>query len=513
MIPHASAKHGFVVSLAAVMAALFVFAPFGVATSPVDAGASVATCAPHGIDTAACWICDPELREEGRLWCSEHERYEDRCWLCHPDLRDADRLYCEEHGLYEDECLVCRPEASGARGDLESGSELYCREHDLAEAECGICHPELADGLIPGGSLKIRLPSPESARLAGVESDRPGVADATPTVEAIGEVGYDRNRLARVTPLVDGVVREVHVDLGDRVAAGERLVTLASPRVAQVRADLQVAVAEEDAARRSLDREQELFDRGVSAERDLIDARSTFTAATARRAAVEQNLSDLGVTAGELEAMARGERAGSTFELRAPFDGTIVERSVVVGDVVSPGHELLRLADIRRMWVSVSVPEHELVHVDAGQRLRIQSGTTGITTEGIVTWVSSHLDTATRMGRVRAAIPNLEGRWKAGMFVDARVETAAAGRAHTVPVGAVHRFGGHPFVFVDRGEGLYEVRRVELFSRDGSGTRGEHTDHALVLSGLTGDERIVTARSFLVKSEFQKSRLGAGCVD
>jgi len=67
-------------------------------------------CKPHKIANDQCFICDPKLREKGRLWCKEHERYEDRCWVCHPEAQDKKRLFCKEHSLYEDECFICHPE-------------------------------------------------------------------------------------------------------------------------------------------------------------------------------------------------------------------------------------------------------------------------------------------------------------------------------------------------------------------------------------------------------------------
>lgn len=69
-----------------------------------------AVCKPHKIAKDQCYICDPKLREKGRLWCKEHDRYEDRCWICHPEAQDKNRLWCKEHFLYEDECVLCHPE-------------------------------------------------------------------------------------------------------------------------------------------------------------------------------------------------------------------------------------------------------------------------------------------------------------------------------------------------------------------------------------------------------------------
>ena len=79
--------------------------------SAPDSGAATSTVA-HSHEPAGetCFICDASKREPGRLWCTEHARYEDRCWLCQPQLEDKGRLFCEEHGLYEDECHLCRPD-------------------------------------------------------------------------------------------------------------------------------------------------------------------------------------------------------------------------------------------------------------------------------------------------------------------------------------------------------------------------------------------------------------------
>lgn len=475
---------------------------------------AVERCAVHGADAAQCFLCDASLRDPARLWCGEHGRYEDRCWLCHPELQDPDRLYCAEHGLYEDECFACDPARAGATANDAPAGSLYCGEHDLAENECGICHPELADGLRPGDALKIRLPSAAAAAKAGVASGRPTPAAISPSVKGVGEVGYDLDRLVRVTPFADGIVREVHVALGDRLAAGAPLITLASTAVAEAKADYLAARAAESAAKTTYDREQELVRLEISAERDLDAARAELAAVRARRGALEQALRDLGFTANDLAAIARGELAGSSMLLRAPLAGTVIARDVVPGDVVSSGAELLRLAQVEEMWVTVAVDERELGAISPGQPIDVRSASTGMRTNGVVTWVSSQLDATTRTAQVRATIRNPEGRWKAHMFVDVEISTGAAGAALAVPEGAIHYFGGAPFVFVDLDDGLYEVRRVDLAPRaPGRDPRSTMPAQGFVIAGLAMHERVVTEQSFLVKSEFQKSRLGAGCVD
>ena len=93
-------------------------------------------CPLHDLPVTECFICDPSLREPGRLWCAGHDRYEDRCFLRHPELEDPSRLWCAEHNLYEDECFLCHPELSnGTRLTAVVTSGLHCREHDVPEDE------------------------------------------------------------------------------------------------------------------------------------------------------------------------------------------------------------------------------------------------------------------------------------------------------------------------------------------------------------------------------------------
>ncbi len=78
-------------------------------------------CKSHEAPVSQCFICDPKLREKGRLWCKEHDRYEDRCWICHPEAQDKKRLFCKEHSLYEDECFICHPELKKNREKPSGG--------------------------------------------------------------------------------------------------------------------------------------------------------------------------------------------------------------------------------------------------------------------------------------------------------------------------------------------------------------------------------------------------------
>ena len=470
-----------------------------------ETAAATSVCAAHQAPVELCFICDASLREPGRLWCEEHARYEDRCWQCHPELRDKARLYCEEHGLYEDECFLCHPELRTSAPSDTSSAVVYCDEHGVNEHECGICHPELAATLSPGQGLQIRFGSSTSAALAGIESTALGSGSAAGGITANGELGYNTDRLARITSPVDGVIRSVHTDVGNQVGAGKPLVSIASPHVAELRGELARAQAEEVVAAQNVEREEKLFEQKAVSAQELADARARHQSARAATRAMRQSLRDLGLTEADVAAFMRDDADESGLALRAPFAGTVVERTATLGDVVKTGDVLFQVADLDVMWLTLAVTETEAAHMRVGNRVDVRVESLQRDFTGHVTWISSNLDESTRMARVRAEIPNRDHVLRAGIFVTARISAGDDRSSLMIDRDSLYLIDGHHFVFVQRSDDLYELRCVEA--------RSVSADRVVLVAGLSGNEQVVTKQSYLVKSEFQKSRLGAGCVD
>ena len=473
--------------------------------------ASPPTAHGHGAGET-CFICDPSKRDPGRLWCKEHDRYEDRCWDCQPQLRDADRAYCDEHGLYEDECTLCGraqdKALEGASGDasgaLDAGG-LFCNEHQVPEHQCGICQPQLAAGLPPGESLLVRLPSERSAELAGLSMGRPSLVDAHEAATLLGEVRYDGNRLARVTPLADGVISAVHVDVGEVVRAGEMVATVNSPAMAEAKGRYLVARHTEQLTAKALERKEQIQLDGIGSQRALDEARTAHDRARVEASIARQGLLDLGLREREVEDL--GDDASSTLPLRAPFAGTIVSRTAVLGSAVTSGETLVEIADLSQMWIELSVPEEVATGIGVGTEveLRVRSSR-GAPVLGNITWVGPVVDERTRLVRARAVVPNPEGMLRQGMFADVTALLENLPGSVRLPSSAVHRVGDLPFVFVQEEDDLFEARRVEVGDR-------LDDDHLVVTAGIGSSDAVVMDGGFTLKSALLASRLGAGCAD
>lgn len=473
------------------------------------AGGAIGGVHGHGVDET-CFICDVKKRDAGRLWCAEHSRYEDRCWICQPQLEDATRAYCNEHHLYEDECHLCNVSLGGDAStspSSESAPALFCNEHGVPEIECGICQPQLAALLDVGDSLLVRMPSARSAELAGLELERPAWGDATASLEFLGEVRYNGNKLAKLTPLAPGVITEIRVDVGDSVTAGQILAVINSVGVAQAKSAYLSKIAELAAKTTTFEREQKLVDENIAARRDFQEAESALKLAELEVRRTHQQLLNLGFTNSEVSDIAAEQSSSSDLYVRAPFDGTVVERTAVLGEATDSQGSLFEIADLTTMWIELAVPEEQAFQIERGGEIlaRVRA-LPQLQISGQITWISPRIDERTRMVRVRATVQNTRGVLRHGMFTEVVAVLGSVGNALLLPSEAVHEIDGAPYVFVRQEPDLFAVRRVDLGPLVTTGT-------IAILSGLAESDAVVTSGSFTMKTEFLKSRLGAGCVD
>ncbi len=153
-------------------------------------------------------------------------------------------------------------------------------------------------------------------------------------------------------------------------------------------------------------------------------------------------------------------------------------------------------------WVYASIFEYEVPLVKPGDLLDIHTPSLpDLSIQAPILYLDNSIDPLTRTLRVRALVKNDHGVLKPDMFLDISIRVDL-GETLTVPVEAVSPQGKTFVVFVDKGEGLFEPRRVEL---------GQKTDGVYqVRSGLSEGEKVVTNGNFLVDSESRiKADLGS----
>ncbi len=271
---------------------------------------------------------------------------------------------------------------------------------------------------------------------------------------------------------------ELNAEEGDAVKAGQVLARLSTDTlevllaqnssslarndaaIAQAKSQIAEAVATEVEAKASLDRGASLQEKGFASASVLDQRRSLAGAASARRAAAEQGLAVAEADKTLTEAVRRElELRLAKTEIKAPTDGIVLARSARIGAIVSAGSEpLFRIAEDGAIEMEAQVPETALARIGVGQPVAIHAAGIDQPITGTVRLVAPRIDSATRLGRVRVALP-AGSRVNAGAFARGTIEIARR-EGVTLPQSAIVTVAGKPTAQVVVG-GKVETRAIE----------------------------------------------------
>jgi len=304
-----------------------------------------------------------------------------------------------------------------------------------------------------------------------------------PMVEATGTVAFNGDRSTQILSPVSGPVTRVLVNPGATVSKGAALAWVASPDFAEGVATYRKAQTAFRNAKRIADRDSLLFKNDAIARGDLEQAQADLAGAQADLEAAIQQMRALGVDEAQIQAIRNGSAAPIEAIIRAPISGTVVEKLITPGQLLSAGSTpAFTIADLSTMWVNASVFAPDLKDVTVGQGAEIVTDASTVPIPGRVDYVAALVDPASKAVAVRVVAPNNGLVLRRDMFVRVRIKSAHEHRGLLVPVAAVLRDEQNlPFVYVASGNDFVR-RRIELGSRV--------DDHYEVASGLTAGDQV-----------------------
>jgi RND family efflux transporter MFP subunit len=283
-------------------------------------------------------------------------------------------------------------------------------------------------------------------------------------------------REATLRAQVGGSIERLAVEEGQAVRAGQEIariasrdldVALESAKAAVSSAETTLGVAESERQRT-----EALVRGGALAARDLEQARNAVSAAEAQLAA----------------ARARQRAAWQQLEdttIKAPFAGLVSQRSVSLGDVVTPGTAIATVIDPSSLRLEARVPASEIADVRPGAPVRFTvRGFPGQTFSGKVERISPAVDPVTRQVSIFVSLPNVGGKLLAGLFADGRVETTTR-TGLAAPVSAIDETGAVPTVTRVR-DGKAERVPVTL------GARQTERELVEITSGVAAGDVLIT---------------------
>lgn len=196
----------------------------------------------------------------------------------------------------------------------------------------------------------------------------------------------------------------------------------------------------------------------------------------------------------------------STYELRAPFDGVVLERERIVPGVIVDGtHRLFTMAGLETVWVEAHVHESDFDLLRRSRKGWVEFTSPAYPGEafrGEVLYTGDMVDQKSRTIRLLATAENPDRKLKPGMFVTIEIHSEGARKVPKIPRAALLTDNDTRFVFVQVGPERFERRRVEVAGRSG--------EVAAVLSGLKPGERVVVRGAFELKAKAGALQTGAG---
>lgn len=335
---------------------------------------------------------------------------------------------------------------------------------------------------------------------AAIALETAGPATIRTTTRLPGEIGFNEDRTAHVVPRVAGVVEAVPATLGQSVRKGDLLAVIASAQVSDQRSELLAAQKREQLARKTFDRELKLWEEKISPRQDVDVAEQALREAEIAVANARQKLIAIGATTGAMTGLTAGVKAGGSgaltrFELRAPFDGVVVEKHLTLGEQVKEDASVFVLSDLRTVWARIDVPAGDLAKVRVGERAVVRSAAFEQSADGTVAYVGPLIGGQSRTAQARISLSNPERAWRPGLFVNVDVMTGEASAPVTVAADAVQVFEERQVVFVRTAEG-FTAQPVK--TGRGDGRRIE------IVDGLKAGAKVAAVNAFVIRSEAGK---------
>jgi RND family efflux transporter MFP subunit len=296
----------------------------------------------------------------------------------------------------------------------------------------GCSHPSADDASENGAIAKVEVTLTRVVR-----------ASISETLTLNGTASPLPNKDVRVSALVSGRIAELNVAEGDRVKAGQIVAKLDDhsyrSQLQQSEAGEQQAKAQFDNAQLSRTRDEDLFQRGIVARKELEDARTQESVAAASLKQAEAGLE-----------IAKLQLARCL--IVAPLNGAVAKRFVSVGEQVdgTGAQPIVEIANLEEIELQGNAPAVYLPKLRAGETVTVTTESApGQKFVGRIEAISPAVDPSTGVGLVRIRIPNPNGALRMGIFLSADIPVDMHTNALTVPAAAIYRDqSGQPRVFV-----------------------------------------------------------------
>lgn len=201
------------------------------------------------------------------------------------------------------------------------------------------------------------------------------------------------------------------------------------------------------------------------------------------------------VNAGDVLATIESNDSLQSYPVKAPIAGVITTRTINAGETVAE-QALFTVTDLGTVWVELSLFPRERAQIRVGQSVIVRGVQGDASASGHIKWLSAVGNTLTQSFAARVELDNPQNLWTPGLYVTGDVTLGEQAVPVAVQSTALQNLDGKTVVFAETKDG-FNVRPVKIGRSDDALTE--------VLEGIAANERYVSANSFLIKADIEKS--------
>jgi cobalt-zinc-cadmium efflux system membrane fusion protein len=264
-----------------------------------------------------------------------------------------------------------------------------------------------------------------------------------------------------------GLLAGLNVAVGEEVFRGQVMAKLQSPGFLELQREFLDALNANLLAQNEFDRDAQLFDEGIISQRRLQETTTRSKIAATSFNEHRQLLQIAGLSDDEIQLLETQQKLLQVIEIRAPFDGVVIERMATAGQRLDAMSPVYRLGDLSTLWLEINVPQEKLAAVRSGMKVAVTGS--AVAFPAVVTTIGRSIDPATQAIMVRAVLGESDHGLKPGQFVSARI---VADRLDTpgepvwrLPAAAVTRVDESHYIFAKTSLG-FDVMEVFVVSAD-----------------------------------------------
>ena len=318
--------------------------------------------------------------------------------------------------------------------------------------------------------------TPQQEKLIGVRKEKVIDRSLTRTIRAVGTIVYNAQKMYHINTKIAGWVDKMDCCAlaGKFIEAGTPLFSIYSP-------DLVVAQQEYLSALEMMKKAEEVK------SPEMIKNAGQLVSAT------RQKLVFWDISEDQIDQIAEDGKPSRTLWITTPGAGFIVGDELHLGQYITPGEMIYKVADTSTIWVEAEIYEYELAYINVDDDVEV--GVSAYPADrfmGKIRYIYPFVNPTTRTIKVRVEMDNPEYKLKADMYANVLLKKEVSVKL-AVPVEAVMDTGKRRLVFVDKGNGVFEPREVKL--------GGKFDQYYEVVEGLSKDETVVTSGNFLIDSE------------